>query len=129
MAENLTTHASKFLLRELGLNVLLFPIWWYGKGLVRFGNFCTSEVSEFSRLSRWSPLVWYKNIFVPMYSDYSKSGRAISFAVRAVVALALTVVLVAFFLAYFLLFVGYLVFPAAAIYYLAYQIVRLPWLI
>ncbi len=127
MAESLATNATRFIFREFVVDVLFFPAWWYGKGFIRVGRFTLTRIAEFTNRSRWSPKVWFQNIFVPMYGDYSRSGRAISFAVRAVVALALTVVLVVAVVAYLALFILYLVLPIAVVYFLLHEIFNLPW--
>lgn len=127
MADSLAGNATRFVLHEFVVDVLLFPLWWYGKGLLRVGRFTLSRIAEFTNRSRWSPKVWFQNLFVPMYGDYSRSGRAISFTVRIFVALALTVVLVVAIVAYILFFLGYLVAPVAVVYFFLRQLVSLPW--
>ncbi|PIS40628.1 MAG: hypothetical protein COT26_02320 [Candidatus Kerfeldbacteria bacterium CG08_land_8_20_14_0_20_43_14] len=127
MAESLTKNASKFILRELIGDVLLFPLWWYVKGLARFSGFCWNKVGEFTNRSRLSPKVWFQNLFVPMYGDYSRSGRAISFFVRLVVALALSVVFVIYLVGFLIFFLAYLALPVAVVYYFLRQLINLPW--
>ncbi|MDP2789968.1 MAG: hypothetical protein Q8O51_02460 [bacterium] len=127
MAETLARSATRFVFRELVVDVLFFPAWWYGKGLVRVGAFTLSRMGEFTNRSRWSPKVWFQNLFVPMYGDYSRSGRAISFFVRLIVGLALTVVLVVTLAAYALFFLGYLTLPIGVVYFFLRQLVSLPW--
>jgi hypothetical protein len=127
MADTLTRSATRFVFRELFVDVLFFPAWWYGKGLVRVGGFTLARVGEFTNRSRWSPKVWFQNLFVPMYGDYSRSGRAISFAVRFVVGIALTVVLAVTLAAYALFFLGYLAIPFAVVYFFLRQLTSLPW--
>jgi len=127
MAETLTHSATRFVFKELVVDVLLFPAWWYGKGAVRVGSFTLSRMGEFTNRSRWSPKVWFQNLFVPMYGDYSRSGRAISFFVRFIVGLALTVVLAVALAAYALFFLGYLAIPLGVVYFFLRQLISLPW--
>lgn len=127
MAETLTHSATRFVFRELVVDVLLFPAWWYGRGLVRVGSFTLTRAGEFVNRSRWSPKVWFQNLFVPMYGDYSRSGRAISFFMRFFVGLGLTVVLAITLVAYLLFFLGYLAAPVAVVYFFLRQLVGVPW--
>jgi hypothetical protein len=127
MADSLARTATRFVFREFVVDVLLFPAWWYGKGLVRVGDFTLSRMGEFVNRSRWSPKVWFQNLFVPMYGDYSRSGRAISFFVRLIVGLALTVVLAITLAAYALFFLGYLALPFGVVYFFLRQLISLPW--
>ncbi|RJO59011.1 hypothetical protein C4546_04250 [Candidatus Parcubacteria bacterium] len=127
MAESLTKNATKFILREFLGDILLFPFWWYLKGLARFSTFCLNKVGEFTNRSRLSPKVWFQNLFVPMYGDYSRSGRAISFFVRLVVALVLSVVFILYLFGFLIFFGGYLALPIAVVYYFLHQVFNLPW--
>ncbi len=128
MTELTTANPAAFLFREFVQDILLFPVWWYGKGLAKASAMLWRRTKEFVQRSRWSPVIWVKNLFVPMYGDYTKSGRAISFFVRTVVALALTVVLAVVLLMYLAAFCLYLLAPVFAVYYVLYQIFHLPWL-
>ena len=128
MADALATNATRFIFREFVVDVVFFPVWWYGKGLIRVGRFVFGRIAEFTSRSRWSPKVWFQNIFVPMYGDYSRSGRAISFFVRLVVALALSVVLVLATITYLVLLVLYLVAPLAVAYFVLRQFFGVTWI-
>jgi len=127
MADALAKNASRFILREFVGDIVLFPAWWYGGGLRRVGQALWARQTAFTNRSRWSPKVWFQNLFVPMYGDYSRSGRAISFFVRFVVAIALTVVFIIYSLLVFIGFLLYLVIPVAVLYFFLHQLVGLPW--
>ena len=127
MADALATNAARFILREFVGDILLFPVWWYGKGLQRVGRATWERQVAFTNRSRWSPKVWFQNIFVPMYGDYSRSGRAISFFVRLVVALALSVVFVIYTALTLVSFLLYLGLPVAVVYFFLRQLLSLPW--
>lgn len=65
----------------LGLrDVLLFPLWWYTKGIV----YTTQKLwySARKQAARVAVGLWVKNLFVPMYGQYDWQGRVISFFVR-----------------------------------------------
>ncbi|MEK7569870.1 MAG: hypothetical protein AAB515_00275 [Patescibacteria group bacterium] len=127
MPDALAKTATRFILREFVGDILLFPVWWFGKGLQRVGQATWARQVRFTNRSRWSPKVWFQNIFVPMYGDYSRSGRAISFFVRLVVALALSLVFIIYTLLVCTSFVLYLLLPLGVVYFFLRQLVGLPW--
>jgi len=78
---NFFSYSGKIVI-SLILEILYFPIWWYGEGF--FKTF--KNISRFFRNREQSLgfLVWLKNIFVPMYGQSDWSGRLISFFIRLV---------------------------------------------
>ena len=67
---------------SLILEIVYFPIWWYSAGFFRF----LKNVWRFfrGRERDLGFLIWFKNIFVPMYGQYDFMGRVISFMIRSV---------------------------------------------
>ncbi|MFH1367350.1 MAG: hypothetical protein ABIH38_05240 [Patescibacteria group bacterium] len=104
MPEKILFKTSKFIFKELVLDVIYFPVWWYTKGLKKAWIFFTGEVSDWA--NRLSLKILFKSMFKPMYGDYSRSGRIISFFMRIIVfgfklilmVIWLTVLLVIFLL-------------------------------
>lgn len=85
------------------LDILYFPIFWYKKGLF----FISKKLFINFKLSlKYSTLKsMIKNLFVPMYQDYTKSGKIISFFIRIVF-----IVLTSFyFLGYFILILSLII--------------------
>src|SRR3989339_1106037 len=65
---------------------LLFPFWWYSKGLRDIFTklfACAKESVSFFGLD-----IWAKNLFVPMYGETSFTGRFVSFLVRFFMVIA-----------------------------------------
>lgn len=83
MAENLVFKTTKYMFKELVWDVIYFPVWWYTKGLKKAGVFFMNEVSDWA--NRLSLKILFKNMLKPMYGDYSRSGRVISFFMRIIV--------------------------------------------
>ena len=80
MAENTTQRALLFLLRETIGDIFLFPIWWYSTGLKKITMGLTREWVE---VEEWLSIrILLKNLSRPMFADYSKTGRLISFFLR-----------------------------------------------
>ncbi len=77
-------HAGIFFLRFVALEVLFdavrFPVWWYGAGLVRAWRWFASTIRfGVDRLALPTQL---RHLGTPMFGDYSREGRVISFFVR-----------------------------------------------
>jgi hypothetical protein len=80
MAENTTQRALLFLLRETIGDIVVFPIWWFSTGLTKVS---TALYREWIEVEEWLSLrILVKNIFRPMFAEYSKTGRLISFFLR-----------------------------------------------
>jgi hypothetical protein len=82
-ASEKTQYSISFLVRELVFDVVRFPAWWYTRGLAKVGKIWLRE--ERVVLERLSLKIWLRNMFTPMYGDYTKSGRIISFFLRIIV--------------------------------------------
>lgn len=83
MPENVIVKATRFVFGDVLFDVVRFPIWWYTTGTANAARFTWQEF--LSVLDRLSIPILIRNLFKPMYGDYSKSGRAISFFVRIIV--------------------------------------------
>jgi len=70
------------ILWELGGDVLRFPAWWYGKGLVRAVRYALEFIQGHARTLGVS--TWVKNIFTPMFGRYDWQSRIISVFMRLV---------------------------------------------
>lgn len=80
MNSSLTGRTLAFILRELVGEILYFPVWWYTRGLVLAWRRLERQWWRmFDRLGIRFLLV---NIGKPMYGDYTRSGKIISFFFR-----------------------------------------------
>jgi hypothetical protein len=78
--KNVGTKAIQFIVKDIVLDFVLWPVWWYGTGLVEafFRMIDTMKQAN----DETALTIWAKNIFVPMYGDYTWQGRMISFLMR-----------------------------------------------
>ncbi len=91
MAQSTSSRAALFLLREFIGEVLYFPVWWYSAGLVlTWRSLARQWLAAANRLSL---RILLKNMGKPMYGDYTRSGRVISFFFRLILVAARSVVL------------------------------------
>lgn len=67
---------------ELVFDVVRFPAWWYTTGIVHTLKSLFGMWQGYARML--AVMVWVKNIFVPMYGQYSVQGRIISVFMRGV---------------------------------------------
>ena len=114
MKVSIVSDTIKFIVSDLILDILYFPIWWYSKGLKKALFFVLRQIKERSEDLALKILV--VNLFKPMYGDYSFAGRVISFFAR-VVHLTFRLVLMIIWLALMLaVFVAWLIVPVVVIY-------------
>jgi len=83
MPESAVVKAIRFVLGDVLFDVFRFPVWWYTTGTANAARFTWQEF--LSILNRLSIPILVRNLGKPMYGDYSKSGRIISFFVRIIV--------------------------------------------
>lgn len=68
--------------RDLALDILLFPVWWYTHGLLRMVKWVRESIRGYARLLALE--IWIKNLFVPMFGQYDWQSRLISIFMRSV---------------------------------------------
>jgi hypothetical protein len=80
MAQSTATRATLFVLRELIGELLYFPVWWYSHGLASTSRALTRK--WYNLLNRLAIPILARTMGRPMYGDYTRSGRVISFFFR-----------------------------------------------
>lgn len=112
----------RFVLGDVVFDVVRFPFWWYTTGTANAARFVYQEF--LSVMERLSIPILVRNLGKPMYGDYSKSGRIISFFVRIIVFVFRFIGLVIWTV---VLFAGFLVWLGVlpfVVFEVAYQIIR-----
>ncbi len=123
MAQSTAVRATTFILRELIGEVLYFPVWWYTRGLA---GTTRSLVNQWSGLlNRLSIVILLKNMGRPMYGDYTRSGRAISFFFRIFLVVIRSIVLALWTVVELAAWLGWILGPIVAGAMLVRQIVPL----
>lgn len=72
-----------FILRELVGELLYFPVWWYSHGLASTGRTLLNQ--WLGAVNRLSILIMLRTMGKPMYGDYTRSGKIISFFFRLLI--------------------------------------------
>lgn len=119
MQHSLLIKSLKFIIIDVVLDFVYFPLWWYSQGLKQVGSFVGRQIKQ--EALNLSLALWLKNMFTPMYSDYTLSGRLVSFFMRAIVLIYRLVVLSLWSVLLIGLLLVWLVLPILV----AWQIVRL----
>ena len=102
------------------LDILYFPVWWYSFGLRVFVRALWRELIEVEE--RLSIRILLKNIGRPMYADYTRSGRIISFFFRVFLIVVRTAVLMVWFIIESIALTLWLAAPVLAISMLVRQL-------
>jgi hypothetical protein len=124
---NITVKAIKFIAKDLILDLLLWPLWWYGEGVKNaFQRFVNTLILGNRELSL---TIWMKNIFVPMFGDVSFQGRLISFFMRLIQIIGRSIIYLFWFVFSLLVFFLWFVLPIFIIYQVLFNINLLPSLL
>ena len=91
------------------LDVLYFPLWWYSAGAWTALRFCFQLFSD--QQTKLAPMLWLKNLFVPMYGQYDWQGRIVSVFIRFANVCIRSMVVIVWAVFYLIGFVLYLLTP------------------
>ncbi|MFH1509401.1 MAG: hypothetical protein ABIE68_04515 [bacterium] len=83
MKNSAFSHSVKYLSLNLVGDVLNFPIWWYTKGFLRLLKFVGKQLVYFEKIL--GLLIKIKNLFKPMFQDYTFAGLVIGIIIRTFV--------------------------------------------
>ena len=121
MAQSTTSRAAIFLLREFVGDVLYWPVWWYSRGLAQTA---TSLVRSWQRVvDHLSLVILLRTMGKPMYGDYTRSGRVISFFFRIFLVLTRLIFLAVWTVVDMLLLLLWIAGPAVALAMFLRQII------
>jgi len=104
------------MLIEFVLDILYFPLWWYGEGAKKVFMGCINLIREGNMMM--SPGLWLKNIFVPMFGQTDLQGRLVSFLMRFFNVVFRSIGLVIWIVFSLLLFLLWVVFPMFVLFML-----------
>ncbi|MFA6392337.1 MAG: hypothetical protein WCW66_06385 [Patescibacteria group bacterium] len=117
---NAFVSALKYVFLELIGKLIYFPVWWYTTGTKKVLFFIGREIAGVANALGISIL--FKNLLKPMYGDYSKSGRIISFFMRIIQYVFLLISISIWSVLMALLFIVWLVLPIIVIYSIIFQL-------
>lgn len=123
MAASTSSRAVRFILRETLGELLYFPVWWYSIGFFAFVRTLWREWQAVAE--RLALRILLKNMLRPMYADYTRSGRIISFFFRIFLVLVNGLVLAIWTAVELVLMAAWLLVPVLAAALLIRQAVPL----
>lgn len=110
-------------MNQLQLNPITFPLWWYTVG---FRLVCAWALRQFRfGLKTTGIIVFIRYMRHPLYGDYTRSGRIISFLIRVVLLIFKILVLGLRILVLLAFLISYLLILPFAFIMVAYQFVPL----
>lgn len=100
------------------VDLVRFPVWWYSGGLRAVGRWWRDALGDASDVL--AIRVMAANLARPMYGDFSREGRLISFFLRLIWILVGSVLWLVWFLVMTAFVVGYLALLPASIVFILY---------
>jgi len=114
MTQNVIVQAVKILLIDFIGEILYFPIWWYTQGLKRTGLYVLSSIKNTNR--NLAVGLMFKSLFKPMFGQYDREGRIISFFFRLILTLARSIVFLILVILYLLMIIFWLFLPVLVVW-------------
>lgn len=105
--------SGKYFLIELVGDVLYFPLWWYSVG---FRQLLLSLGRSLRSSERYLALgLLARSLFLPMFGQYDREGRIISFFMRLVILIGRSIYMLGLLAIDFLLIVVWLGLPVVVV--------------
>ena len=114
MTQNIIVQATKILLVDLIGELLYFPIWWYTQGLKRVVLYVFNSIKDTNR--NLAVGLMFKSLFKPMFGQYDRQGRLISFFFRLILTFARTIAFLILVAIYLLAIVFWILLPVAVVW-------------
>ncbi|MFA6466798.1 MAG: hypothetical protein WCV71_02995 [Patescibacteria group bacterium] len=114
MTQNIIIQASKILLIDLIGEILYFPIWWYSQGLKRTVLYVFNSIKNTNR--NLAVGLMFKSLFKPMFGQYDREGRIISFFFRLILTFARSIVFLILLCLYLLMIVFWIFLPVLVVW-------------
>ena len=118
--ENILLKSFKFIVKDIVLDFLYWPIWWYSAGLIKAFKRMTGFISQGN--SELGVTLWLKNIFVPMFGQHEWQSRIISFFMRLFNIIFRTFALIFWLIFSLIIFIFWLVLPIFLVIMILYNL-------
>jgi len=105
--------ALVYLVKRFFYRIFDFLRHWYVKSAKIYSNFVLDRLNRIDRMLAWR--VNEKNLFQPLYKDYSLTGRALGFILRSLRLIVTSVIYVFIFAFAFLVYLVWLAIPIVII--------------
>ena len=121
MVKSLTISTIKYVLIEILLDFIKFPLWWYSSGLANAAKKFLRHIKI--GLKTTGLKVWAQNLFKPMFNETSFQGRIISFFMRLILLIFRTIAMLVWLTVSLIIFSLWLALPPFVIYMIARQLI------
>ncbi|MCB9802417.1 hypothetical protein H6761_00150 [Candidatus Nomurabacteria bacterium] len=109
MTGNIFLQTIKTLFLDFLGEILYFPFWWYGSGLKKIVLYIWQSTRRLA--GNLSLRIMLKNLFRPMYGQYDRAGRAISFFMRIILLFSRLVVFIVLSIMYLCILLVWMILP------------------
>jgi len=109
-------------MQNFPLNLLTLPVWWYTTGLKLAWRWYKKRTNF--TLQSTGLVLFARHMNEPLYQDYTKSGRILSFFLRVAVLFYKALFSALSFFVYGLLFLAYLCLLPAAVIMIIFQLLN-----
>lgn len=107
--ENIALKSVKFVLREILIDIVYWPIWWYTKGIEKSFRWMINTILQGNQ--ELGLTIWIKSIFKPMFGQYDWQGRLISFFMRLFQIIIRFIILCFWIIFSLIIFLFWLILP------------------
>ena len=118
MTNNSVMYSVK-IIGELIRDILIFPLWWYSRGLVNNVKGLIKFI--IARQKSLALIIWVKNIFTPMYGQTDWQGKLISVFIRIVQIIFRSIVMLFYLIISIALLLFWLALPPFTVYQIIFQ--------
>ncbi len=109
MTQNIVIQAIKSLVIDIIGEILYFPLWWYGQGLKQTALYVFRSVKNSNRDLALGLML--KSLFKPMFGQYDRTGRLISFFMRFILTFSRLVIFLLITIFYIVVIIFWLLLP------------------
>ncbi|PIR07118.1 MAG: hypothetical protein COV55_01665 [Candidatus Komeilibacteria bacterium CG11_big_fil_rev_8_21_14_0_20_36_20] len=120
MTQNIIIQTLRALFIDLIGEILYFPIWWYSQGLKRTALYTWSSIKNTAR--NLSLPIMFKSLFKPMFGQYDRQGRVISFFMRILLTISRFVVFIILTIFNILVLIFWILLPVVVAWGLFYNV-------
>ena len=120
MLNNNSLAYSVKILAEIIQDLIMFPLWWYSRGLTQLGEGLIKFLVN--RQKSLALFVWIKNIFKPMYGQQDWQGIMISIFIRFIQIVFRSLVLFFWLIVAVVILLFWLALPLIAVYGIIFQL-------
>ena len=103
------------------LSIFYFPVWWYGPGLKKRFLALKEQIKKLSKALALK--IMFANYFKPMFGEYSRQGRMISFFMRTILLFWRLILFLVSFIGLLLWLLIWTILPVLAVWRIIIELI------